>query len=139
MEHTRWASAAMTVSGPPAPRTPAMYLLQFSVSSAADAALTQVPADLIRALINQRRLFEPIPGAGEIRFVPIDFTRAEDGLAPTDPRLPKGDHAPEVGWYADLKTPELIEAFVFSRTGAFESKRSITGRFVATEHGIIGW
>jgi uncharacterized protein (DUF697 family) len=50
----------------------------------ADARLTQVPTALRGALAHQRGLFAGVPGAGEIRFVPIDFTRAEDGLAPSD-------------------------------------------------------
>ncbi len=49
-----------------------------------DAALVEVPADLARALAHQRRLFEEMPGTGRILFVPIDFTRPEDGLPPAD-------------------------------------------------------
>jgi hypothetical protein len=75
-----------------------------------------------------------------LKFRPIEITgRNDNGLVPTDPKLPKGDNAPEVGWYVQSKSPELIEAVVFSRTGACESKRSITGKFAATEHSLFGW
>jgi uncharacterized protein (DUF697 family) len=41
-----------------------------------------VPEDLMRALAYQRALIEGALGQGEARFVPIDFTHAEDGFEP---------------------------------------------------------
>jgi uncharacterized protein (DUF697 family) len=49
-----------------------------------DAALPGVPEDLSRALMHQRTLFAGLPGAGRVLFVPLDFTRPEDGLPPAD-------------------------------------------------------
>lgn len=49
-----------------------------------DASLPGVPEDLSRALMHQRALFAGLPGAGRLLFVPLDFTRPEDGLAPAD-------------------------------------------------------
>jgi uncharacterized protein (DUF697 family) len=49
-----------------------------------DASLPGVPDDLSRALLHQRALFAGMPGAGRILFVPLDFTRPEDGLPPAD-------------------------------------------------------
>lgn len=46
---------------------------------APDGALS---ADLMRSLAHQRSLFEDLPGTGQIAFVPIDFTLANDGFAP---------------------------------------------------------
>src|ERR1700730_3585159 len=75
-----------------------------------------------------------------LRFEPTDRVgRYDDGIVPTDPNMPKGDEAPEVGWYVKNKSPDLIEAVVFSTTGACESRRSITGKFEATEHSLLGW
>ena len=37
-----------------------------------------------RALTHQRTLFSAMPGKGELRFVPIDFTQAGDGFEPHD-------------------------------------------------------
>jgi uncharacterized protein (DUF697 family) len=51
---------------------------------ARDADRQGVPADLSRALLHQRRSFEALPGDGALLFVPIDFTRPEDGLPPAD-------------------------------------------------------
>lgn len=49
-----------------------------------DAELADVPADLSRALMHQRALFAGVPGDGRLLFVPLDFTRPEDDLAPPD-------------------------------------------------------
>jgi uncharacterized protein (DUF697 family) len=49
-----------------------------------DADIPGVPSDLSRALMYQRGLFEKMPGGGRILFVPVDLTRAEDGLPPID-------------------------------------------------------
>ncbi|MBK5968209.1 GTPase family protein [Thiorhodovibrio winogradskyi] len=49
----------------------------------ADFALAALPPSLTRALQVQRQLFAQLPGAAPV-FVPIDFTRPEQGLAPVD-------------------------------------------------------
>ena len=49
----------------------------------ADDANPGLPADLRRMLAHQRRLVAALPGPAP-RCVPIDFTRAEDGLPPAD-------------------------------------------------------
>jgi uncharacterized protein (DUF697 family) len=43
-----------------------------------------VPTDLARALISQRETLGPLPGAGPLRWVPIDLTQPGDGLEPAD-------------------------------------------------------
>ncbi len=43
---------------------------------------SRIPERLSRSLAHQRQLFQAVPGHGEIRFVPIDLTRPDDGLAP---------------------------------------------------------
>lgn len=45
---------------------------------------TGLPADLVRSLLYQRSLFDSLPNADKIQFVPIDFTLPEDGYAPDD-------------------------------------------------------
>jgi uncharacterized protein (DUF697 family) len=42
----------------------------------------RMPGELVRSLDYQRRLFEAVGGRGPMRFVPIDFTQAEDGFEP---------------------------------------------------------
>lgn len=44
----------------------------------------RVPADLRRLLLAQREAFADLRGAGEVIWVPVDFTLAEDGFAPAD-------------------------------------------------------
>lgn len=48
------------------------------------SAIQSVPIDLMRALAFQRALFNDLPGRNPPLFVPMDLTRAEDGLAPAD-------------------------------------------------------
>lgn len=48
------------------------------------AASDAVAAGLARSLRTQRAMFATLPGTGAIRFAPIDFTRADDGLEPAD-------------------------------------------------------
>jgi uncharacterized protein (DUF697 family) len=43
-----------------------------------------VPSGLARALAHQRQQFDGLEGKGAVIFVPIDFTRADDGLPPAD-------------------------------------------------------
>jgi uncharacterized protein (DUF697 family) len=50
----------------------------------AEKVAAEVPPDLLRALHHQRSLFSAVPGKGELRFVPIDFTQAGDGFEPSD-------------------------------------------------------
>ena len=54
----------------------------FDAQRSDDVATAGVPADLARALHYQRELFNDIPGDGSIRFVPIDFTKPDDGFVP---------------------------------------------------------
>lgn len=42
----------------------------------------QIPEALMRSLAHQRRMLERIGGSGPLLFVPIDFTRPEDGFDP---------------------------------------------------------
>jgi uncharacterized protein (DUF697 family) len=42
----------------------------------------ELPGNLARSLTYQRSLCTKLPGAGAIRFVPLDFTRPEDGFNP---------------------------------------------------------
>jgi len=50
---------------------------------ASSEALTQnVPESLARSLAHQRGVFRAIPGNGPVLFVPIDFTRPDDGFEP---------------------------------------------------------
>lgn len=51
---------------------------------AANAADAEIPASLARALMHQRARFEGIKGRGPVMFVPLDFTRPDDGLTPAD-------------------------------------------------------
>lgn len=64
-----------------------------------------------------------------LKFIPSEIVgRYDNGLALVDPKLPKGNEAPEVGWYAKSKSPDLIEAVVFLKQAHVESKRPITGK-----------
>lgn len=49
-----------------------------------DDTTADVPGDLRNNLSIQRRLFADLPGTGSLRFVPLDFTRPEQGLPPGD-------------------------------------------------------
>jgi uncharacterized protein (DUF697 family)/predicted GTPase len=44
----------------------------------------EIPDALARALAHQRRKFSALGGTGAVIFVPLDFTRPDDGLAPAD-------------------------------------------------------
>ena len=44
----------------------------------------RVPADLRRLVLAQREAFADLPGAGEVIWVPVDFTLPEDGFEPAD-------------------------------------------------------
>nr|WP_294560088.1 GTPase [uncultured Rhodopila sp.] len=43
-----------------------------------------IPDTLARALAHQRQQFAALGGTGAVMFVPLDFTRPDDGLAPVD-------------------------------------------------------
>lgn len=51
---------------------------------AAPDGIARIPTDLMRALAHQRSLFDKLPGRGALLFVPIDLTRPDDGLPPSD-------------------------------------------------------
>nr|WP_294513414.1 GTPase [uncultured Rhodopila sp.] len=44
----------------------------------------KIPDALARALTHQRQQFGALGGTGAVMFVPLDFTRPDDGLAPPD-------------------------------------------------------
>jgi len=48
-----------------------------------DARRPGVPSELSRVMLAQRKLFDRIPGPPPL-FVPLDFTRPEQGIAPAD-------------------------------------------------------
>ena len=48
-----------------------------------DARRPGVPSELSRVMLAQRKLFDRIPGPSPL-FVPLDFTRPEQGIAPAD-------------------------------------------------------
>jgi uncharacterized protein (DUF697 family) len=49
-----------------------------------DTRLETIPHRLRQALVYQRDLFAKLPGSGSLRFVPLDFTRPEDGFPVSD-------------------------------------------------------
>jgi uncharacterized protein (DUF697 family)/predicted GTPase len=49
-----------------------------------DADGLNIPSALARALAHQRQQFSALGGTGPVMFVPLDFTRPDDGLAPAD-------------------------------------------------------
>jgi uncharacterized protein (DUF697 family) len=49
-----------------------------------DARRPGVPDELGRVMLAQRRLFDDLPGRTPPIFVPLDFTRPEQGIAPAD-------------------------------------------------------
>jgi uncharacterized protein (DUF697 family) len=74
-----------------------------------------LPHPLRQALAHQRRLFDGLPGPPP-RFVPIDFTVPEDGLAPHD-------YGIGMFWLAlEEAGPQAFEALHFARADA-ESDR----------------
>lgn len=54
------------------------------VGTDADFQAPGVHDGLRRALLAQRALFASLPGGGPVLFVPLDFTRPEQGLPPAD-------------------------------------------------------
>lgn len=65
---------------PPGVSHPLPYPYQ---GDAADFELERLPDGLRRSLQAQRRLFQSLPGT-QPQFVPVDFTRPEQGVAPCD-------------------------------------------------------
>ncbi len=47
-------------------------------------AIERIPTDLMRALAYQRTLLDKLPGRGALLFVPVDLTKADDRLPPSD-------------------------------------------------------
>lgn len=47
-------------------------------------AIERIPNDLMRSLAYQRTLFDGLPGRGTLLFVPVDLTKPEDRLPPSD-------------------------------------------------------
>jgi uncharacterized protein (DUF697 family) len=47
-------------------------------------AVERIPTDLVRSLAYQRTLLDVLPGRGAILFVPVDLTKPEDRLPPSD-------------------------------------------------------
>jgi uncharacterized protein (DUF697 family) len=91
----------------------------FDASGRATAG-SGVPDDLLRSLAHQRALFDTVPGHGVIRFVPLDFTRPDDGFAPAD----YGAEA-LIGALSEVAPAGLVEALGLSgtqRLGAAEAK-----------------
>lgn len=56
----------------------------FDARAPADPSSGGLPPDLLRSLAFQRSLFATLPGTGTLTFVPIDFTKSEDGFTPVD-------------------------------------------------------
>jgi uncharacterized protein (DUF697 family) len=56
----------------------------FKERDPAALAAAGVSLDLIRSMMQQRSLFEGVPGNGAIAFAPVDFTLAGDGWEPAD-------------------------------------------------------
>lgn len=56
----------------------------FDARVPADSPSGWLPPDLLRSLAFQRSLFATLPGTGTLTFVPIDFTKSEDGFTPVD-------------------------------------------------------
>lgn len=66
--------------------------------------------------------------------------RVRQRLRQDPDRLSRCDRSAELRpSFIKSQSPDLIEAVVYSRTGACESKRSVTGQFAATEHNYLGW
>lgn len=66
----------------------------FSPQQSLAKEVAGIPQDLVRSLNFQRTLFSSIKGESPI-FVPVDFTRAEDGFEPKDYGLDALTHALE--------------------------------------------
>jgi uncharacterized protein (DUF697 family) len=60
---------------------PPVHVVPYPFGGVSDAA---IPASLARGLAHQRGLFQGLKGRGAVSFVPLDFTRPDDGLAPVD-------------------------------------------------------
>lgn len=56
----------------------------FTAQGTQSGDVAGIPQDLLRALNYQRSLFSNIKGKNPVIFVPVDFTRAEDGFEPKD-------------------------------------------------------
>lgn len=80
-EHPEWPVVVAQTSLHDA-YTPSMgHILPYPFAGP-DGGGGKVPEALVRSLAHQRRMFQGIGGSGALLFVPIDFTRAEDGFEP---------------------------------------------------------
>ena len=71
--------------------------------SAQDASRPGVPDELARVMMAQRRLFRDLAGDRPPVFVPLDFTRPEQGIAPAD-------YGAERLWAAlEAEVPQVVE------------------------------
>jgi uncharacterized protein (DUF697 family) len=77
--HPEWPLVVAQTTLHEAYRVGARHVLPYPFQAKEPSA---VPPNLLRALDYQRSLFRGLLGRGEPHFVPIDFTRAEDGLEP---------------------------------------------------------
>lgn len=79
--HPNWpvlvAQTSLHEAYPPGTDHPERYMFD-----AAGQPLAKLPGDLERTLAWQRREVMKLPGNGPIAFVPIDFTKPEDGFTP---------------------------------------------------------
>lgn len=84
--HGNWpivvAQTSLHEAYPPQMQHPDPY--PFITDDPARLASANVPSDLIRSLAHQRRMFADLPGSGPVEFVPIDFTRPDDGFVPAN-------------------------------------------------------
>lgn len=85
-----------------------------------DDTLPGVPEALRSALRHQRAAFRGVPGGGPLRFVPIDFTRPDEGFAPAN-------------YGVDALRRALAEALPLARDVILLPRREI-GRAL---HGLI--
>jgi uncharacterized protein (DUF697 family) len=95
---------------------------------AADADGLNIPSALARALTHQRARFGALGGAGAVLFVPLDFTRRDDGLAPVDYGL-------------DALLAALSEALPYAVMARIDALHADRGGKIATEarSAILGY
>ncbi|MFL5253555.1 MAG: GTPase [Rhodopila sp.] len=79
-----------------------------------------IPDSLARALAHQRTLFAGLKGDGPVLFVPLDFTRPDDGLPPADYGL-------------DALLVALFEALPHAVMARIEALRADQGNRTAAE------
>lgn len=83
--HPEWPIVVAQSSLHEAYRPGETHIMPYPYDAKAPASsIDRVPIDLMRSLAFQRALFNDLPGREPPRFVPMDLTRPEDGLAPAD-------------------------------------------------------